>query len=70
MNPKGTTVNTMMQEGCRYLFPNENQHTPTIPFDKTGTNNKIDTALFNQAQPRLAICLRKHSQLIVILPDS
>ena len=59
-----------MQEGGRYLFPCENQKTPSTPIEKTGTTNKTDSAFLNQTHPILAICLIKHSQLVVILPDS
>ena len=57
-----------MQEGG--LYPSVSQHTAFISFDKTGTNQKDVSVFLNLAQPRLAICLLKHSQLIVILPDS
>ena len=59
-----------MHEKVPYLFQNENQKTPTVPFDKTGNSSKTDCALLNQAQPRLALCLIKYSKQIVILPDS
>ena len=68
MTPRGTTLKKMMQEGG--LSPSVNQQTASISFDKTGTNKNSVFGVLNQAQPRQAICLLKHSQLIVILPDS
>jgi hypothetical protein len=59
-----------MHESGNNLYKTEIHETPTVPFDKKGASDKTESALLNKVQPRLAICLMKYAQLVVILPDS